>query len=36
MKTKAAVLAGKNNVYIREFDLPEITENEVISKNNFK
>ncbi|MED9948117.1 MAG: alcohol dehydrogenase catalytic domain-containing protein, partial [Peptacetobacter hiranonis] len=32
MKTKAAVLAGKNNVYIREFDLPEITEDELLVK----
>lgn len=32
MKTKAAVLAGKKNIYIREFDLPEITEDELLVK----
>ena len=32
MKTKAVVLSGKNNVYIREFDLPEITEDELLVK----
>ena len=30
MKTKAAVLAGKNNIYIREFELPAITEDELL------
>lgn len=32
MKTKAAVLAGKNNIYIREYDLPDITEDELLVK----
>lgn len=32
MKTRAAVLAGKNKIYIREFDLPEITEDELLVK----
>lgn len=32
MKTKAAVLAGKEKVYIREFELPEITEDELLVK----
>lgn len=32
MKTRAAVLAGKNNVYIREFELPEIKEDELLVK----
>ena len=32
MKTRAAVLAGKQNVYIREFDLPEIGEEELLVK----
>jgi L-sorbose 1-phosphate reductase len=32
MKTRAAVLAGKNNIYIREFELPEITEDELLVK----
>jgi threonine dehydrogenase-like Zn-dependent dehydrogenase len=32
MKTKAAVLSGKNNIYIREFELPEITEDELLVK----
>lgn len=32
MKTKAAVLAGKNNIYIREYDLPQITEDELLVK----
>lgn len=32
MKTKAAVLGGKGKVYIREFDLPEITEDELLVK----
>lgn len=32
MKVKAAVLAGKNNVYIREFELPQITEDELLVK----
>ncbi len=32
MQTKAAVLAGKNKVYIREFELPEITEDELLVK----
>lgn len=32
MKTKAVVLHGKNKVSIREFDLPEITEDELLVK----
>lgn len=32
MKTKAAVLAGKNNIYVREYDLPEITDDELLVK----
>lgn len=32
MKTKAAVLAGKNKVFIREYDLPEIGEEELLVK----
>lgn len=32
MKTTAAVLAGKNNVYIREYDLPAIGEEELLVK----
>ncbi len=32
IKTKAAVLAGKKNIYIREFDLPEIGEEELLVK----
>ena len=32
MKTKAAVLAGKNNIYIREYELPPITEDELLVK----
>ncbi|MCH3964257.1 MAG: zinc-binding dehydrogenase [Clostridium sp.] len=32
MKTRAAVLAGKNKIYIREFDLPEITDDELLVK----
>lgn len=32
MKTRAAVLSGKNNIYIREFELPEITEDELLVK----
>jgi len=32
VKTKAAVLAGKNNVYIREFELPPITGDELLVK----
>lgn len=32
MKTTAAVLSGKNNVYIREFELPEIGEEELLVK----
>lgn len=32
MKTRAAVLAGKNNIYIREFELPEINEDELLVK----
>lgn len=32
MKTTAAVLAGKNKVYLREFELPEIGENELLVK----
>ncbi|MDD7390498.1 MAG: zinc-binding dehydrogenase [Lachnospiraceae bacterium] len=32
MKTTAAVLGGKNNIYIREFELPEIGEEELLVK----
>lgn len=32
MKTRAAVLAGKSKIYIREFELPEITEDELLVK----
>jgi threonine dehydrogenase-like Zn-dependent dehydrogenase len=32
MKTRAAVLAGKNKIYIREFKLPEISEDELLVK----
>lgn len=32
MKTKAVVLSGKSNVSIREFDLPEITKDELLVK----
>lgn len=32
MKTKAAVLAGKNNVFVREYELPEIGEEELLVK----
>lgn len=32
MKTKAAVLAGKNNIFIKEYDLPEIGEEELLVK----
>ncbi|MFT9497630.1 zinc-binding dehydrogenase [Anaerosolibacter sp.] len=32
MRTKAAVIAGKNKIYIREFELPEITEDELLVK----
>lgn len=32
MITRAAVLAGKNNVYIREFELPEIGDEELLVK----
>lgn len=32
MKTKAVVLSGKNNVNIKEFDLPEITDDELLVK----
>ena len=32
MKTTAAVLSGKNKVYIREFELPEIGEEELLVK----
>lgn len=32
MKTKAAVLAGKNNVFIKEYELPEIGEEELLVK----
>lgn len=32
MKTRAAVIAGKNKIYIREFELPEITDNELLVK----
>ena len=33
MKTTAAVLGGKNKVYLREFELPEIGEEELLVKN---
>lgn len=32
MKTKAAVLAGKKNIYVREFDLPPIGDDELLVK----
>lgn len=32
MKTKAAVLAGKKNVFVREYDLPEIGKEELLVK----
>ncbi len=32
MKTKAAVLFGKNQIRVEEFDLPEITEDELLVK----
>lgn len=32
MKARAAVIAGKNKIYIREFELPEITDNELLVK----
>lgn len=32
MKTRAAVIAGKNKIYIREFELPEITGDELLVK----
>ena len=32
MKTKVAALYGKNDIRIREFDLPEITENEILAE----
>ncbi|EPY2276369.1 zinc-binding dehydrogenase [Clostridium sporogenes] len=32
MNTRAAVLAGKNKIYIREFELPKITEDELLVK----
>ncbi|MTI69676.1 MAG: zinc-binding dehydrogenase [Firmicutes bacterium] len=32
MKTKAAVLEGKNNIYTREFELPEINKDELLVK----
>lgn len=32
MKMKAAVLAGKKNVFVREYDLPEIGEEELLVK----
>lgn len=32
MRTRAVVLAGKNKIYIREFELPEITEDELLVK----
>lgn len=32
MKTKAAVLAGKSNVFVREYELPEIGEEELLVK----
>lgn len=32
MKTTAAVLSGKNKIYIREFELPEIGEEELLVK----
>ena len=32
MKTKAAVLSGKNTIYVREFDLPQIGDDELLVK----
>ena len=32
MKARAAVIAGKNKIYIREFELPESTDNELLVK----
>ena len=32
MKTRAAVLAGKQDIYIREFELPPIGEEELLVK----
>ncbi|MGO5073334.1 zinc-binding dehydrogenase [Clostridium sporogenes] len=32
MNTRAAVLAGKNKIYIRKFELPKITEDELLVK----
>lgn len=32
MRTRAAVLAGKQNIYIREFDLPKIGDEELLVK----
>ena len=32
MKIKAAVLVGKNNIYVREYDLPEIGDDELLVK----
>lgn len=32
MKTKAVVMSGKNQVHIREFELPKITEDELLVK----
>ena len=32
MKSTAAVLAGKNQVYVKEIDLPEIGEEELLVK----
>ena len=32
MKTKAAVLAGKHTIYVREYDMPDITADELLVK----
>ena len=32
MRTTAAVLSGKKKIYLREFDLPEIGEEELLVK----
>ena len=32
MKTKAAVLGGKNKVYLREYELPTIEDEELLVK----
>ncbi len=36
MKTKVAAIYGKRDVRIREFELPDITENETARKRNFR